>query len=78
VSRCVKHLPIPDLMRACMYAHGYRNLVAAQELLESLELQSNLRGDCSSCSVQCLNRWNVSERIRNVVRLREVPAEFIA
>lgn len=78
VNQCAKHLPIPDLMRAYMYVHGYRNLVAAQELLESLELQSNLCGDCSSCPVQCLNRWNVSERIRNVVRLREVPAEFIA
>ena len=78
VSQCVNHLPIPDLMRAYMYVHGYRNMVAAQELLESLELQSNLCGDCSSCPVQCLNRWNVSERIRNVVRLREVPSEFIA
>jgi len=78
VNQCVKHLPIPDLMRANMYAYGYRNLIAAQELLESLKLQANLCGDCSSCPVQCLNRWNVSERIRNVVRLREVPAEFLA
>ena len=78
MNQCVKKLPIPDLMRAYMYLYGYRNLVAAQELLGSLQLQSNLCGDCASCPVQCLNRWNVSERIRNVARLREVPSEFIA
>jgi len=78
LSACVKQLPIPDLMRAYMYLYGYRNLVEAQDLLSSLNLPGNLCGDCISCSVKCSNRWNVSERIQNVVRLREVPLEFIA
>jgi predicted aldo/keto reductase-like oxidoreductase len=78
VSQCADQLPIPDLMRAYMYVYGYRNLVAAQDLLFSLNLPSEICGDCTSCPVKCLNRWNVSDRIQNVVRLREVPPDFIA
>lgn len=78
LGQCVRHLPIPDLMRAHMYLYGYRNLIEAQDLLFSLSLPASLCGDCGSCPVKCLNRWNVSERIRNVVRLREVPPEFVA
>ena len=78
LTACVKQLPIPDLMRAYMYLYGYRNLVEAQDLLFSLNLPANPCGDCGSCPVKCLNRWNVSERLQNVVRLRDVPAEFIA
>jgi hypothetical protein len=74
----VKQLPIPELMRAYMYLYGYRNLVEAQDLLFSLNLPANFCGDCSSCPVKCLNQWNISERIQNLVRLREVPPEFIA
>ncbi len=78
VTQCVKQLPIPDLMRAYMYVYGYRNLAAAQDLLSSLSLPTNLCGDCASCPVKCLNQWNVSNRVQNIVRLREVPSEFIA
>lgn len=78
LTQCVGQLPIPDLMRASMYLYGYRNLVAAQDLLFSLVLPSSPCAECSACPVQCLNQWNVRERIRDVVRLREVPSEFIA
>jgi predicted aldo/keto reductase-like oxidoreductase len=74
---CPHHLPIPDLMRAYMYVYGYRNLSAAQDLLLSLDLPVQLCEDCSRCSVQCLNGFNVAGRIRDVIRLREVPSEFI-
>jgi hypothetical protein len=78
LTQCVGQLPIPDLMRASMYLYGYRNLVAAQDLLLSLALPSSPCAECSACPVQCLNQWNVQERIRDIVRLREVPMEFIA
>lgn len=78
LGQCLKQLPIPDLMRAYMYLYGYRNLVEAQDLLLSLNLPSFLCGDCGTCPVNCRNQWKVSERIRDVVRLREVPLEFVA
>jgi uncharacterized protein len=77
LGQCQNHLPIPDLMRAYMYLYGYRNLVEAQDLLFSLTLPANPCGDCGACPVKCQNQWNVSERIRNVARLREVPLEFV-
>ena len=78
VGQCRQALPIPDLMRAHMYLYGYRNLVAAQDLVLSLALPTSVCGDCGACPVACTNRWNVSERIRDVVRLRDVPTSFVA
>ena len=78
LNRCAQALPIPDLMRAYMYVYGYRNLVEAQDLLASLRLPSKVCEDCDSCAVSCAVGFRVRERIRNVVRLRDVPAEFIA
>ena len=45
---------------------------------EFLESTAGLCGDCSSCPVKCVNQWKVSDRIMDVVRLREVPADLIA
>jgi len=75
---CPEGLPIPDLMRAYMYTYGYRNLEHAQDLVLSLNLPARVCGDCSECLVNCSNGFNVSAKIRDVVRLREVPSEFIA
>jgi len=77
LNACRQKLPIPDLMRSYMYVYGYRNLGAAQDLLLSLNLPANLCQDCGSCPVQCMNGFNISERIQDVVRLREVPTEFL-
>jgi predicted aldo/keto reductase-like oxidoreductase len=78
LTQCVQQLPIPELMRAYMYAYGYRNLREAQDLILSLTLSTQVCTDCSQCSVTCLNGFDVSNRVRNVVRLRDVPADFIA
>jgi predicted aldo/keto reductase-like oxidoreductase len=78
VGQCAQALPIPELMRAHMYLYGYRNLVAAQDLVLSLALPNTVCGDCDACPVACTNRWSVSERLRDVVRLREVPTHFVA
>ena len=77
LKQCPEKLPIPDLMRAYMYTYGYRNLAHAQDLVLSLNLPAAVCEDCSQCSVKCLNQWNVAAKIRDVVRIREVPTEFI-
>ncbi len=78
VGQCAQKLPIPDLMRAHMYLYGHRNLVAAQDLVLSLALPGDVCGDCGACRVACLNGWNLKDRVRDVVRLRDVPASFVA
>ncbi len=76
LGQCPEHLPIPDLMRAHMYTYGYRNLVHAQDLVLSLNLPDKVCEDCSSCPVKCSSGFNVSAKIRDVARLRDVPMEF--
>ena len=78
LGSCRQNLPIPDLMRAYMYVYGYRNLGAALELVSSLRLPAKACGDCGACPVQCVSGFPVSSRIQDVVRIREVPPEFIA
>jgi len=77
VKQCIAKLPIPDLMRAYMYAYGYRQPVLAKHLVISLDLPAQVCEDCSSCPVECLNRWKVAGKIRDAVRLSDVPSEFL-
>jgi predicted aldo/keto reductase-like oxidoreductase len=77
LGQCLAELPIPDLMRAYMYTYAYRNLGHAQETLLSLNLPARVCEDCGPCPVKCSIGFNVSAKIQDVIRLREIPAEFI-
>jgi len=77
LGQCVARLPIPDLMRAYMYVYDYRNLTMARDLVLSLALPSGACGECALCPVTCSIGFPVREKIRDVVRVREIPAEFI-
>ncbi len=77
VGQCVSRLPIPDLMRAHMYVYGYRNLIAAQDLVLSLGLPDEVCGDCAACTVACTNGWVLKDRLRDIARLRNVPPGFV-
>jgi ferredoxin len=57
VTQCTKQLPIPELMRAYLYTYGYRNLVAAQDLLLSLKLPALPCNDCSVCPIEGIYIW---------------------
>jgi hypothetical protein len=78
LQSCPQNLPIPDLMRGYMYLYGYRNLGEAQDVVLSLTLPHQVCQDCGSCSVKCASGFDVSARIRDVIRLREVPPEFLS
>ena len=77
IKDCREELPIPDLMRAYMYTYGYRQPALAHSLLTSLELSKNVCNDCDSCQVVCMNGWNVVEKIRDIIRLKDVPSSFL-
>jgi predicted aldo/keto reductase-like oxidoreductase len=78
LNQCRQKLPIPDLMRAYMYVYGYRNLSHSQDLLLSLNLPPLTCGECDECPVKCSIGFDISRKIQDVVRLRDVPAEFLA
>jgi len=75
---CRKNLPVPDLMRAYMYAYGYSNPAMARELLAELGINNNPCKDCSTCSVECSRNFKVREKITDISRLVNVPEEFLA
>jgi predicted aldo/keto reductase-like oxidoreductase len=77
LQTCPLKLPVPDLMRAYMYAYGYANPSMAYDLLGDLGTGSSPCSDCQSCLVQCTNKFNVKEKITDISRLVNVPADFI-
>ena len=75
---CSKKLPVPDLMRAYMYAYGYSNPRMAYSLLGELGTNDNPCKDCNVCQVNCTKNFNIREKIADISRLINVPADFLA
>jgi predicted aldo/keto reductase-like oxidoreductase len=78
LSNCKLNLPVPDLMRAYMYAYGYSNPAMAKSLLSELGTNDNPCKECSSCSVQCTKRFDIKDKIADISRLVNVPEDFLA
>jgi predicted aldo/keto reductase-like oxidoreductase len=77
VVSCKRHLPVHEMMRAYMYAYGYRQNAAARELMESLGGDTETCRDCGQCSVICPKGFNVSERIADISRISAIPKDFL-
>jgi predicted aldo/keto reductase-like oxidoreductase len=77
LQKCPEKLPIPDLMRAYMYAYGYSDPRMAYSLLGDLGTDDNPCKGCNSCNVACTKNFNIRERITDISRLVNVPADFI-
>ncbi len=77
LEKCTNELPVPDLMRAFMYAYGYANLEKAQTLLADLETGLDPCVDCSDCQVDCTKGFDVKAKIADISRLNQVPKDFI-
>jgi predicted aldo/keto reductase-like oxidoreductase len=78
IKGCRKNLPIPELMRAYMYAYGYRNLAMASELIAETGVNSDPCIDCNDCSAECIKRFDLKNRITDIARLRNVPYDLIS
>ena len=77
LSACPLNLPVPDLMRAYMYAYGYSNPAMAHSLLGELGTNDNPCKDCSSCRVKCTKKFDIREKIADISRLVNVPTDFL-
>ncbi len=77
VPDCPKGLPLPEIMRAYMYMYGYNNAEQAYDLLTSLNIPKAPCAGCSTCSAHCAKGFDLSERVTDIVRLLDVPREFI-
>jgi predicted aldo/keto reductase-like oxidoreductase len=76
LPNCRQQLPVPEIMRSYMYAYGYKNPGLARDLLQELDLPANPCRDCALCSVRCAKGFDVAGRVKDIVRLKDVPAEF--
>ena len=77
VPGCRLNLPIPDLMRAYMYAYGYASPGLAFNLLTDLSTGDNPCKTCDICSSTCSKNFNIKEKITDISRLVNVPSDFI-
>jgi len=67
IPACPMNLPVPDLMRASM----------AYSLLNELGTSDNPCKGCDVCMVECTKSFNVKEKIADISRLVNVPADFL-
>lgn len=78
MSTCSAKLPVHDLMRAYMYAYGYSNTSLAHSLLKELGTGENPCKDCTACNVVCTKNFNIKQKIADISRLVNVPADFLS
>lgn len=76
-TQCPQQLPIPDIMRAYMYAYGYKNSRLSKETLEELNLPQDICSDCETCLVKCPSGFNVAGKIAAITPVLQVPNEFL-
>jgi predicted aldo/keto reductase-like oxidoreductase len=77
IPACPLNLPVPELMRAYMYAYGYSNPAMAHSLLGELDITDNPCKECSICKVECTKNFHIKDKITDISRLRNVPVDFL-
>jgi predicted aldo/keto reductase-like oxidoreductase len=77
IPQCPNNLDIPTLMRSYMYAYGYRNIEHARHTLNTVDVSGKPCEKCDVCSVTCIAGFDIKDRIQDIIRLKDVPWEFI-
>jgi predicted aldo/keto reductase-like oxidoreductase len=77
IPQCRHNLAIPTLMRSYMYAYGYRDLKHAQNTLLETGLEGMPCDACDVCKVKCTAGFDIKDRIQDIARLKDVPADFL-
>jgi predicted aldo/keto reductase-like oxidoreductase len=77
IPQCPGALDIPTIMRSYMYAYGYKNIEFARKTLCSIDRHSLPCYNCSSCNVKCQMDFDVRSRILDIVRVQDIPEDFI-
>jgi uncharacterized protein len=77
IPQCPNHLDIPTLMRSYMYAYGYRHVAQARHTLDTVDVSVNSCDKCDVCRVACVSGFDIKDRVRDIVRLKDVPFDFI-
>jgi aryl-alcohol dehydrogenase-like predicted oxidoreductase len=77
-KQCPENLPIPDMMRAYMYAYGYKYARLSKETLAELQLPDNACSSCrNKCKVSCPSGFNVRQKIAAIKPVMRIPDVFL-
>lgn len=76
-TQCPENLPIPDIMRAYMYAYGYKQASLSKETLLELDLARHVCSTCDTCKVECISGFDVAGKIAAITPVVQVPNEFL-
>ncbi len=77
IAGCHKNLPVPELMRAYMYAYGYGDIRMASELVSETAVTVDPCADCDNCNAMCVKGFNIREKISDISRLANVPMDLL-
>jgi len=77
VPGCPNNLPIPELMRAYMYAYGYHNAAMASELVSETAVEANPCAGCDTCTASCVRGFDIRGKISDISRLANVPYDLL-
>jgi predicted aldo/keto reductase-like oxidoreductase len=77
IPDCPNNLPVPDIMRAYMYTYGHTDTELAYALLKKTGIKSDACNGCDVCRVKCSKKFNIKNKISDIARLVDVPADFI-
>jgi predicted aldo/keto reductase-like oxidoreductase len=78
VPGCPNNLPIPELMRAYMYAYGYHNAAMASELVSETGVKAEPCAGCDTCNARCVRGFDIRNKISDISRLVNVPYDLLA
>jgi predicted aldo/keto reductase-like oxidoreductase len=78
-GQCPEHLPIPDLMRAYMYAYGYKYAQLSKETLNELHLPKDICSSCTGgCKVHCASGFDIGKKIAAVKPVMDIPEVLLS
>lgn len=76
-GQCPEGLPIPDIMRAYMYAYGHKCASNAKDTLVALNLPADACTACGTCRVQCPSGFDVAAKIAAITPVLQAPDVFL-
>ena len=77
VKSCSKNPPIPEMMRAYMYAYGYKEMKMAKDVLVENGVQESPCVDCNICTARCVKGFNVNQKLNDISRIAKIHDDFL-
>ncbi|MDP4208975.1 MAG: aldo/keto reductase [Bacteroidota bacterium] len=77
LAQCPNNAPIPDMMRAYMYAYGCRDTKMARDVIDQLPEAKKACTLCPTCNVECTLGFAIQDKAKDILRIESVPREFL-